>query len=110
MQVVHEASIELEDDAILFMDIEITADATKGEPQTRDYPGCDAAVDMVSVRVSTFGCGDLKVDRCEANEPCFRVLDQTATAYVASDWETFEETILEELAEAEYDAMAERYE
>jgi len=106
-----EKSIELEENCIMFMDVEILCEVTPGEPQTYDDPGCDSTAEMLSVHVTAFGSGDLKIHRFAGNEACFKVLDNAATEYVATNWdEDYEYEAIECAAEDRESYLADRYE
>lgn len=110
MHVVVERSIELEEGAIMFMDLEIHCDVTPGERQTYDDPGCEPEAEMTSVHVTAFGAGNLRVVRTEQNEECFKVLDQAATEFVQSNWSDYEEDAMQEASDTEEAYLADRYE
>jgi len=95
-------SIELEDDAVMWFDVEIEFDIHEGDPGDHWTPPTDAEIEFVSVRVFRAGAGDNILNRVEALEGVFKVFDIAAKEYVENRWDDeYTEDIAEDLDESE---------
>ena len=106
-----EATIEMEEDCVLTVEVTIDYTYTPGEPQTWDDPGSDEVAELDSVRVDSFIGGTSQVVRDSSNEPTFKALDAAMEEYVENRWEDrFCDEACEAYNEGAWDAQAERYE
>lgn len=110
MNVTKTISIELEENAVMFLDVEVNADVNEGEAQTWDNPGYDAEALLCDVRVVSFGAGTITMVRNEENDRTFQILDIAAKEVIEADWETHEEAFLQDAADEAESALADRYE
>lgn len=106
-----EATIEMEEDCVLTVEVTIDYTYTPGEAQTWDDPGCDEEAELNSVRVDSFIGGTANIVRDSSNEAVFKALDAAMEEYVENRWEErFCEEACEAYAQEDWDAQAERYE
>ena len=106
-----QATIEMEEDCVLTVEVTIEYTYTPGEPQTYDDPGCDATAELDSVHVDSFVGGTSNVVRDSSNEAVFKALDAAMEEYVENRWEDrFEEEAFDSHDSDAWDHAAERYE
>lgn len=90
------------------VEVEIDYDVTPGEERTWDYPGSPATVELTDVHVTEYSNDSVTVKR-EDRPDWFAWLDKVVEGILEADWDSHEESILEDAADADEAAREDYY-